>query len=174
MLWNCLAVHTQVTLPPARTVTVVGLKVSAFALTVALVGASTGGGGVAAAAVGGTAVGGMGVATLFGAVGAVVATPVAPAVATVVATVALSRAVVTEGFAAEDLPRAAEVADATIGVVPAEAGMMAGGAVEGPDLLSEPPHATRAITPKPMAKVASAFIRSAPGARLNSDRPLGL
>ena len=159
MLWNCFTAQAHVTMPPARMVTAVGLNVSALALTVALPGAPTGGGGVAGASVGGTAVGGMGVAVLCGAVGAVVATPVAlaVAVATVAAAVALSGAVVAGGFAAEDVPRAVEVAEAKIGVVLGEAWVMAGDAVEGPDLLSEPPHATRAIPPIPTANVASVF-----------------
>ena len=117
-------------------VTAVGLNVSALALTVALPGAPTGGGGVAGASVGGTAVGGMGVAVLCGAVGAVVATPVAlaVAVATVAAAVALSGAVVAGGFAAEDVPRAVEVAEAKIGVAHAASE----GTISGADMLVRP------------------------------------
>ena len=168
-LWNCATDHTQVTVPPARTVTLAGLKVMALALTVALAGApagwvgvggtAVGGTAVGGAAVGGTAVGGTGVATapeVGGEVGAVVAAAVA-----VAGTSPLEVVAVAEGLAAGDV---GEGLDDAVAEAEADAAELLAGAVLVAFELSEPPQAARANAPRPTRSVAKVFTGGVSGA----------
>lgn len=158
-LWNCLAPHTQVTVPPARMVTMAGAKVSASAPTVALGGAPAGcvGDGDGGALVGGTAVAALGVGGIAGGL---------------VAAVALDWGV---GVAGDSAGRGVEAVavdgtDAESGVVAAKAGVTADGAVMTLGLVSEPAQATRATAPMAMTSVVGVFKWMLREARQGSHR----